>query len=51
MLLDPRALARPYLKPRMLESIVSSHIRGERNYTTAIHKLLTAEILHRHFFD
>jgi asparagine synthase (glutamine-hydrolysing) len=51
MLLDPRTLARPYLKPRMLESIVNAHTRGERNYTTAIHKLLTMELLHRLFFD
>jgi asparagine synthase (glutamine-hydrolysing) len=51
VLLDPKTLARSYLKPRMLESIVNAHTRGERNYTTAIHKLLTMELLHRLFVD
>ena len=31
--------------------IVNAHTRGERNYTTAIHKLLTLELLHRLFVD
>jgi asparagine synthase (glutamine-hydrolysing) len=51
ILLDPRTLARPYQKSRMLESIVNAHTSGERNYTTAIHKLLTVELLHRLFLD
>jgi asparagine synthase (glutamine-hydrolysing) len=51
VLLDPKTLARPYLKPRVLESIVNAHTRGERNFTTAIHKLLTLELLHRLFVD
>jgi asparagine synthase (glutamine-hydrolysing) len=51
MLLDPRTLSRPYLKRPMLEAIVARHTRGERNHTTAIHKLLTTEILHRLFLD
>jgi asparagine synthase (glutamine-hydrolysing) len=51
ILLDPRTLARPYLKPRVIESIVNAHTRGERNYTMAIHKLLTVELLHRFFVD
>lgn len=51
MLLDPRTLSRPYLQPKMLETMVRSHVRGDRNYTTAIHKLLTLELLHRLFLD
>jgi asparagine synthase (glutamine-hydrolysing) len=51
MLLDPRALSRPYLQKSVVESIVGSHLNGSRNYTTAIHKLLTLELLHRLFFD
>jgi len=51
MLLDPRTLARPYLEKKMVEDIVDGHLRGDRNYTTAIHKLLTLEHLHRLFVD
>jgi asparagine synthase (glutamine-hydrolysing) len=51
MLLDPRTLSRPYLQRSSLEKIVSGHLKGDRNYTTAIHKMLTMELLHRLFFD
>jgi asparagine synthase (glutamine-hydrolysing) len=51
MLLDRRTLSRPYLKQNMLETIVQSHLRGDRNYTTEIHKVLTLELLHRLFLD
>jgi asparagine synthase (glutamine-hydrolysing) len=51
MLLDPRALSRPYLKRSKIEAMVNGHTRGERNYTTVIHKLLTTELLHRLFLD
>lgn len=50
-LLDPRALARPYLAPNALQKVVSGHLKGDRNYTTEIHKALTLELLHRHFLD
>jgi asparagine synthase (glutamine-hydrolysing) len=51
MLLDPLTLSRPYLERKTLELIVTGHLRGDRNYTTAIHKMLTMELLHRLFFD
>ena len=51
ILLDPLTLSRPYLKRMKLEEIVSGHLRGDRNYTTAIHKMLSLELLHRLFFD
>lgn len=51
MLLDPLTLSRPYIKRKGLESIVRGHLKGDRNYTTEIHKLLTLEILHRLFID
>jgi len=51
MLLDSRALSRPYIEKKTLESIVTGHLKGDRNYTTAIHKLLTLEHLHRLFVD
>ncbi len=51
VLLDSRALSRPYLKRDRLEALVRSHVRGDGNYTTAIHKLLSMELLHRAFID
>jgi asparagine synthase (glutamine-hydrolysing) len=47
MLLDPRTLSRPYINRGKLESIVKHHVKGDRNYTTEIHKVLTLELLHR----
>jgi hypothetical protein len=35
----------------MLKTIVQSHLKGDRNYTTEIHKVLTLELLHRLFLD
>jgi asparagine synthase (glutamine-hydrolysing) len=51
MLLDPRTLSRPYLERNRLETIVRGHIKGDRNYTSEIHKVLTLELLHRLFLD
>lgn len=51
ILLDSRTLSRPFLERRNLEAIVKGHVRGNRNSTTAIHKLLTVELLFRQFFD
>jgi asparagine synthase (glutamine-hydrolysing) len=51
MLLDPRSLARPYLVPNVVRSIVDRHLRGDRNYTTEIHRLITLELAHRLFLD
>jgi asparagine synthase (glutamine-hydrolysing) len=51
MLLDPRTLARPYVERKGVEAIVRGHLGGGQNHTTAIHKLLTLELLHRLFFD
>jgi asparagine synthase (glutamine-hydrolysing) len=51
ILLDSRTLSRPFLEPRTVEAMVTGHVRGTRNSTTAIHKLLTMELLFRQFFD
>jgi asparagine synthase (glutamine-hydrolysing) len=51
MLLDPRSLSRPYIDRKGLETIVRGHVKGNRNYTTELHKVLTLEILHRLFVD
>jgi asparagine synthase (glutamine-hydrolysing) len=51
MLLDPRSLARPYLERGGVEKVVRGHLKGNRNYTTEIHRLLSLELLHRLFVD
>jgi len=51
MLLDPLTLSRPYLNRKSVEAVVEGHVKGDRNHTTEIHKLLTLELLHRLFFD
>ena len=51
ILLDPRAVSRPYLNGNHLESMVTGHLRGSHNYTNAIGLLLTTELLHRCFLD
>jgi asparagine synthase (glutamine-hydrolysing) len=51
MLLDSRTLSRPYLDGKGVEATVRAHLRGDRNYTNEIHKLLTVELLHRLFID
>ena len=51
ILFDPRSLARPYLKPEAVRTIVNGHLKGNRNYTTEIHRLLSLELTHRLFVD
>ncbi|MFZ1135705.1 MAG: asparagine synthase-related protein [Candidatus Korobacteraceae bacterium] len=51
MLLDPRTLSRPYLERNALEPMVQSHLKGDRNYTNEIHRVLSLELLHRLFID
>jgi asparagine synthase (glutamine-hydrolysing) len=51
VLLDSRTLSRPFLERKSIESMVTGHVRGNRNSTTAIHKMLTMELLFRQFFD
>ena len=51
MLLDSRSLSRPYLQRDTLERLVKGHLKGNRNYTTAKHKVLTLEHMHRLFID
>jgi len=51
MLLDKRSLARPYVVSKKVQAIVKGHLRGDCNYTTEIHRLLTLELTHRLFLD
>ncbi len=51
ILLDTRTLNRAYLNGRQVEEIVNSHITGRQNYTSAIHRLLTAELIQRRLIE
>jgi asparagine synthase (glutamine-hydrolysing) len=51
MLLDPRSVSRPYIDRKGLEAVVRRHLKGDWNYTTELHKVLTLEIIHRLFLD
>jgi asparagine synthase (glutamine-hydrolysing) len=51
MLLDHLTLSRPFLDRKAVEAVVRGHLKGDRNYTTEIHKLLSIELLHRLFVD
>lgn len=51
MLLDARTLSRPYIERKKLEEVVRRHLKGDRNYTIEIHKVLTLELIHRLFLD
>lgn len=47
VLLDPGSRSRFYLNGPALEPLVNAHIKGVRNYTVEIQKLLSIELLHR----
>lgn len=47
LLLDPQSLSRPYVDPKGVQAVVRGHIKGNRNYTNEIHRLLTLELVHR----
>jgi asparagine synthase (glutamine-hydrolysing) len=51
ILLDARALSRPYVSMQGVAAIVQGHLKGHRNHTREIHTLLTLELLHRLFLD
>ncbi|HZQ21091.1 MAG TPA: asparagine synthase-related protein [Terriglobales bacterium] len=51
MLLDSRTLCRPYWQKNNLQAMVEHHIKGDRNYTNEIHRVLSLELLHRVLLD
>ena len=51
ILLDFRTLQRPYFNGIFLEEMVSSHTRGDRNYTLEIHRALTSELIQRQLVE
>jgi asparagine synthase (glutamine-hydrolysing) len=51
ILLDRRTAERPYFNHRVLERMITQHIKGERNYTDDIERALTLELTQRQFID
>jgi asparagine synthase (glutamine-hydrolysing) len=51
VLLDDRALARPYVSREGVERVVKGHLRGDENHTDEIHRLLSLELAHRLFVE
>lgn len=51
ILLDEKTLRRPYLNHKYVEKMVRGHIKGNRNYTMQISKLLDLELIHRHLIE
>ena len=51
VLLDERALARPYVTRAGVERVVNGHLRGDENHTDEIHRLLSLELAHRLFVE
>jgi len=51
VLLDPRALGRPYLRRGAVEPMLGQHLRGARNFTSELHQLLTLELIQRQLVD
>ena len=51
MLFDQRSLARPYVNAESARKIVNGHLKGNRNYTTEIHRLIALELMQRLFLD
>jgi asparagine synthase (glutamine-hydrolysing) len=51
VLLDDRALERPYVSRAGVERVVNGHLRGDENHTDEIHRLLSLELAHRLFVE
>jgi asparagine synthase (glutamine-hydrolysing) len=49
ILFDRRSLERPYVNAESVRNTVNAHLKGNRNYTAEIHRLLTLELTHRLF--
>jgi asparagine synthase (glutamine-hydrolysing) len=51
IILDPRTAKRAYVNGAFLEEMVFRHIKGVRNYTSEIEKVLTMELIYRLFIE
>jgi asparagine synthase (glutamine-hydrolysing) len=51
VLTEPRTLQRGYFKPEAVRSLVSEHVRGRRNRSGLLWRMLVLELWHRNFMD
>jgi asparagine synthase (glutamine-hydrolysing) len=51
VLLDTRTRNRPYLRGANLSRLVRSHINGNQNFTSEIHRILTCELMQRQLIE
>lgn len=51
LLLDSRARKRPYWENGVIERIVQGHLKGGRNHSIEIIKVMTVELIHRHLLE
>ena len=51
VLLDPRTLQRGYFKPAAVKALVEEHVRGRRNRSGMLWRMLVLELWHRNFLE
>jgi asparagine synthase (glutamine-hydrolysing) len=51
VLLEPRALQRGYFKPEAVRSLIDEHVRGRRNRSGMLWRMLVLELWHRNFME
>ncbi len=51
VLLEPRTLQRGYFKPEAVRSLVDEHVRGRRNRSGLLWRMLVLELWHRNFME
>ncbi len=51
VLLDPRTLQRGYFKPAAVKALVEEHVRGRRNRSGILWRMLVLELWHRNFLE
>ena len=51
VLLEPRTLQRGYFKPAVIHSLIDEHLRGRRNRSGLLWRMLVLELWHRNFME
>lgn len=51
ILLEPRTLQRGYFKPAAVEALIQEHVRGRRNRSGMLWRMLVLELWHRNFME
>jgi asparagine synthase (glutamine-hydrolysing) len=51
VLLEPRTLQRGYFKPSAVRALVDEHVRGRRNRSGLLWRMLVLELWHRNFLE